>query len=343
MADLDQLEEMILAVERAYLPLPALADRVAAAEQSLAMFWNALGQNMATPTPTPTPTTTIYPCCDPITPNSTINFVDSLWGSGTMTYDPGSGAWTGWLSGLSYPGFGVCTAKTIAINYNYNPIAGGVGTIQVNWIVNTTSNCPVNSTPTSTPGAGESFASTVISPIYGCDSTPVTANGFMDNGGPAVILRSNAPANSITVSFTGTTAPHKVPNPFGCGISCSPTTYTLVDSVYGSVPIVWNGINWVGTHSGLAYPGNLVVPVCAAGTISITYTLRTNAAINVAWHVTGDCPTAGTPNFNQDFGGGGASIVCTGTPHIITTNNSAANKPKALRASVVSQTFRVDI
>jgi hypothetical protein len=39
----DQTEELLLDIERAYFPLPALAARVAAAEQSLQMLWTTIG------------------------------------------------------------------------------------------------------------------------------------------------------------------------------------------------------------------------------------------------------------------------------------------------------------
>jgi hypothetical protein len=77
---------------------------------------------------------------------ASIPFVDSLYGSGTLVYNT-TGKWTACLAGLSYPAFGTCTAKTIAIHYELTHDGG----LKVH--CNATGVCPNTSTCTTASGA----------------------------------------------------------------------------------------------------------------------------------------------------------------------------------------------
>ncbi len=331
----NQLEELVLAIERAYLAIPDLTTRIVAAEQSLAMWWASLGQSMATPTPTPTPTATIFGCCTGIMPNPTISFTDSIWGLGTLTWG-GTSAWDGWLSGLAWPGAGGCGAVAIAVYYQYD---SATDQVTMQWLTDSTSHCPVASTAGFiTPPAGQIYASTTPSVVYDCDATPVTGTATSTGGAAELLLRTGHPSEIVTVYFTGATTPHTVYPPVGGCSPCVSTTLTLVDSLYGNATLTWNGTDWVGTHTGIAYPGGGGTG-CGATTIAITYTLvAATGNINVAWHVTANCPTAGVPNTNTTFTG---VYTCTGPDTVVATNASAAAAPQKLRAGAASQTFTI--
>jgi hypothetical protein len=77
---------------------------------------------------------------------ASVPFVDSLYGSGTLVYNT-TGKWTACLAGLSYPAFGTCTAKTIAIHYELTHDGG----LKVH--CNATGVCPNTSTCTTASGA----------------------------------------------------------------------------------------------------------------------------------------------------------------------------------------------
>lgn len=113
-------EGRLLAVERGCecldRKLEALRRRTIALSQGVWAAWGDAGAVFDgvpfTPmTPTPTPTATLTNCCTGFDPGTTIPFVDSVFGSGTLTWDPGSSTWIGWLSGVSYAGGGACSRR----------------------------------------------------------------------------------------------------------------------------------------------------------------------------------------------------------------------------------------
>jgi hypothetical protein len=324
---MDQTEELILEIERAYLPLPALAARLAAVEQSLQMFWTSLGIGLATSTPTPTPTPTFVACCATINPGPTIGFTDSIWGSGTLTYNPTSTYWECWLSGLSWPGSGGCGAATIAILYQFSVSPNPFG-LTMWWTYDSTSFCPVNSTPTSSPGPGQTFQSiTYNAPsggtVFYCDTTPMTGYTYMSTSSPELALRQGHAAETIALTFAGSVATDGTSDFVGV-CSCLPWTVTLNDSVYGNVTLTYNPIlqAWVGCTTW-TYAGTVN---CAGGTIAIKYTLAgspfgANWTMTVNWSghlVSGHaCPVTGatcasTLNYARGpIGVTGASISCS--------------------------------
>jgi hypothetical protein len=127
-----------------------------------------------------------------------------------------------------------------------------------------------------------------------------------------------------------------------CGGWCAAASQTLVDSIYGGVTLTWNGTAWIGTHSGLHYPGG--VGGCGSATISIIYKLDTSGNINVAWQVNGsNCPVASGTAFNQTFTG---NANCSfAPPHIAATNSGGptTSAPYRLRLGVTAQTFTVTL
>ena len=93
----DQTEELILAIERAYFPLPALAARITAVEQSTSMFWAALGIALA-PAANATFTGTVDGCNSGIA-GIDVDVVDHATSALLGTVTSGSaGAFSGTLS-----------------------------------------------------------------------------------------------------------------------------------------------------------------------------------------------------------------------------------------------------
>ena len=279
----------------------------------------------APPMPTPTPTPTFTACCSTISPGPTIAFTDSIWGSGTMTYNSSLGKWLGYLSGLAYPGGGGCGACTIAIAYIFDATAQ---TLQLSWIINSATSCPVASTPTSSPGAGQSFSTiTYFNPstVFYCDTTPETGFTFMGTTAPELLLRTGHASETISFTFAGTTASGGTSDFTGV-CSCVPWTLTLTDSVYGPCTLTYNPLSqtWSGCTT-VAYAGTVN---CAAGSIAIQYVLtgsafgaNWNMVVNWAGHtVSGHaCPLPGatcasTLNFSRGpISVSGGSISCSGT------------------------------
>jgi hypothetical protein len=288
--------------------------------QEVWALWEDAGsvaQGVPVPTPTPTPTATLPVCCAGITPGVTIPFVDSIWGSGNLTWD-GSANWIGWLSGLSWPGSGPCGAVTIAVQY----VLTSGAAFAVNWIVNSTSGCPVSSTPMTAPGAGQSWASSAgVGLYYYCDTTPETAGYSMGTTAVELLLRTGHASETIAMTFTGSTATSSTSD-FAGVCTCLPTSLTLTDSVYGTCNLTYNPIiqSWVGCRT-VTYAGTVN---CTAGTIAIQYTLQGNPAsaswlLVVAWpeHVVAghDCPIPSTTcasvlNASRQVA---ATISCSGT------------------------------
>jgi hypothetical protein len=316
--------------------------------------WGAAGAITSTPTPTPTPTPTLAVCCSGISPGTTIPFTDSIWGSGTLTWNAGANVWFGWLT-AAWPGVGACGACSTAILY----ILDASANLTIWWAYNNTSQCPVATTasgtltlPSAPPGSG--FQSiTYYQPFggtdYYCNTSPMTSITNMSTSTPETLLRTGHSSEVITLTFTGSTATNMTSD-FSGICSCIPTTLTLVDSVYGNVTLTYNPIlqSWVGCTT-VSYPGT---SFCAAGTIAIHYTLEgsvfaANWQMLVQWvgHVVSGhaCPLPGT-NCSTPLGGvsrqvSGTIVSCTGGANTFTFPASSNSPWPGTGGATLTVTF----
>jgi len=338
----DQTEELILEIERAYLPLPALAARLAAVEQSLMMFWTSLGFGSASNG------VSILLCCATVYPGDSIDFVDSVWGAGTLVWNPaGNSSLTGnsdglyecWLTGLAWPGVGACGAATIAIYYAFDPMSFAIyGTyfLYVQWLTSTASGCPIASTGAFvTPGAGEAYAALQYASSTDCTATPVTIAYTMGATTPETKLYTGKGGETMILSF-GLAGPDTTSD-FPTVCPCLPTSIPLTDSVYGVIDLIYfttpgSQFYWTACRT-VSFPGTTN---CAAGTIAITYLLQGDTSMStwllyVTWPehaVSGHtcplpsstCTTATTASRDES-----ATIQCSGTT--TWTFGAASNSP----------------
>jgi hypothetical protein len=105
----------------------------------------------------------------------------------------------------------------------------------------------------------------------------------------------------LTIGSTASTSLGAAASGYECTAACwAPlkTTLFLTDSVYGAVTLTYSGGNWIGSYSGLSYPGcGACGPITFVGpwlSYSFDASLTTTWAANPA---TGYCPGGGTPAF----------------------------------------------
>lgn len=355
------MEKRLLNLERRQIrvgnDLRSLKKQAIQAFQSLWTAWEQLTPNppYVTPPPPP-PTPTFTACCGTISPGSMISFVDSVWGAGTLLYNFGTGFWEGWLSGLAYPGGGGCGAVTIAIFYQFDSTTPS---LTLKWIITNATNCPVASTPLSTPAAGQSYST--ITYVQGglpaagafgiiCNTTPERAIANLGTSAPEAKLYIGNPSESVSLTFAGTVASNGTSD-FSNVCSCIPWTLTLNDSVYGNLTLTYDPINqWWRACVVQAYPGNIN---CPAVNIAVRYTLigshlANNWNLEVAWQlhtVAGhSCPlatTCGTSTFTATRtanANAGAGINCS-TLNTFTFAANLTNPWGGTGAAVLTTTF----
>jgi hypothetical protein len=352
------MEKRLLALERRQISvgddLRSLKNQAVNLWQTLWSAWDQTTPNPVRAVIPPVVTPTFSACCSTISPGSMISFTDSIWGTGALTYDSGTGYWQGWLSGLAYPGGGGCAAATIAILYQFSVPPYPFG-LTISWTYNSTTFCPVNSTPTSSPGPGETFQS--ISYLIGggnngiyCNNTPITSTAIMSTSTPELLLRTGHSSETITLTFAGSTATNGTSD-FASVCSCIPTTLTLSDSVYGNVTLTYDPINqwWIGCVVQ-SYTGNTN---CPAVSVAVQYKLEGSIFANnwnlvVSWqgHVVGAnfCPlatTCGTSTFAASRtanANAGAGINCS-TANTFTFATSANSPWPGTGAATCQITF----
>jgi hypothetical protein len=123
---------------------------------------------------------------------SALPFTDSLYGSGTLTWN--GTVWKGCIQGLNYAAYapGGCAAQTIAITYSLNTS----GQLSVSWVQSVLSSCPLNSTCATTPN----ITKVQTSPATNC-AHPATAAFAMGNSIDEQYLRRGAASQTITVTL----------------------------------------------------------------------------------------------------------------------------------------------
>ncbi len=296
-----QIEEEILTLERQLFRFPdmaALAARLAAVEQGLAASWYTLGFQWVPPSPDPCSGTGVS--AFPSIANClayTFNFmITDLGPFGTVTwngssYSDTSGTWTGCIL-YPRPAVGGCGARTIPL---FMTLYYDVGLDQMLFKVesiNTSGTCP-DSGKTCSDFASVNQVALSDSMGNGFGSNPFYIAGSFT---PIHFGHSYDPDSGANDSFVWIAANYEY-DWFGSYQAIwLPDTLTLVDSVYGTCTLAWDGFKWSGCLAGVAYPG-FITSGCAAHTIAIHYYLRPDRGeLDIAYQsgIGTDCPVAST-------------------------------------------------
>jgi hypothetical protein len=138
-------------------------------------------------------------CCPGMSAGAVLSFTDSIFGSGTLTFNSGIGGWQGTLTGLNYAGGGGtgCAAQTsIAIVYTMTTSCA----VTMKWMISTLTGCPVNWDGIAAPGANQALS--VSGPMgmsYGCGASPATIIAAAGNAANLLALRASHASQTVTV------------------------------------------------------------------------------------------------------------------------------------------------